>query len=176
MEVSIMGMQIRYVGPKDHKTYQGQRFPRLVAVEVPNVLATVLLSDPNSFLPAAQEIPEEVLAQRDALPAAMEREGRDRIEAYRRKVYEAEMLPQGSIDENTGKPDAAMRRRQDSIAGAQDEVAAGEKLIEQAKILRQRIQSEKAIAAAPADEPLIIDVEGVDVEPKTRRRKSEVAV
>lgn len=164
-----MGMQIRYVGPKDFKTYMGQRFPRLVAVEVTNALATVLLSDPNSFLPAAQEIPEEVLAQRDALPLAMEREGKERIEAYRRKVYEAEMLPQGAIDENTGKPDAAMRRRTDSIAGAQDEVNVGEKLIEQAKILRARIQSEKAIAAAgPDDEEL--------PPAATRRRKSEVAV
>lgn len=154
-----MGFEVKYVGPKDSKTVDGQTFPRLVPVEVPNANASRLLSDPLTFLPAAQEVPAATLAQRDALPFAMEREAQDRIEAYQAAVYAAKALPRGAIDENTGKPDAVMQKRLDSIDGAQGEIDYANAQLDQASILRQRIESEKSLAAT-------------DVEPK-RRQKAE---
>lgn len=171
-----MAFKIKYCGPKDYKTYQGQRFPRLVAVEVPNTLATFLLSDPYSFLPADQDVPDDVLAQRDALPLAMEREGQERIEQYQMMKAQAMLLPHGNIVEETGKPDSVMQKRIDSMKGAQDEIDHGQALIDEAKKLRARIAAEKAIAAAgPDDEPEQGDEE-TPAAAKRRRKSEAVAI
>src|SRR5574343_854143 len=116
-----MGMKIKYVGPKDFKTFKGQRFYRLMPVEVSNTVAAEMLAFPDVFLPGEQEVPEDVLSQRDRLPDAMVREAEARIEDYSMMLAQARLLPNGQVDEKTGKPDAKMQKRLDAMAGAQSE-------------------------------------------------------
>lgn len=160
-----MAVKIQYVGPKDSKTFAGMRFPRLVPIEVPNTVAAQALQFPDVFLPADVEVPAEILAQRDALPLALEKEGRERIEQYQMVKAQASLLPHGNIDEKTDKPDTAMQKRIDAMQGAQDEIDAGQALVDAANKLRQRLASEKALANATDDE-----------QPKRRgRQPAEVA-
>lgn len=141
-------MQIKYVGPKDFKTINGQRFPRLVPVTVPDAVAAGLLENPEVFLPAEQDVPAETLAQRSQLPEALRREAQERIEQYEIMRAHAMAMPQGAIDEKTGRPDWVMQKRLDAIKGAQDEIDAGKELIAKADRLEAKINAENAVAAS----------------------------
>ena len=147
-----MGMKIKYVGPKDFKTFKGQRFYRLLPVEVSNTIAAEMLAFPDVFLPGEQEVPEDVLAQRYALPDAMVREAEARIEDYTMMMAQARLMPNGQVDEKSGKPDSKMQKRLDAMAGAQSEIDFAKAQIKSAELLRRQIESEKALAAAEPDD------------------------
>ena len=173
-----MGMKIQYVGPKDVKRFNGQLFPRLVPVEVSSADAAKMLAYPEVFLPAEMVVPPETLAVREQLPAAMIREGQTRIEEYQIVKARAMGMPQGALNSD-GKPDWVMQKRLDAMQGAQDEIDHGNKLIQEANRLAQRLLVEKAIAAAgtdePAPEPENLAVLTVNEAPKARKPKASPA-
>ena len=111
-----------------------------------------MLAFPDVFLPGEQEVPEDVLSQRDRLPDAMVREAEARIDDYSMMLAQARLMPNGQVDEKTGKPDTKMQKRLDAMAGAQSEIDYAKAQLKEAETLRRRIESEAALAAAEPDE------------------------
>lgn len=139
-----MGMKIKYIGPKDGKRYAGQYFPRLLPVEVSDAKAAELLAFPTVFMPADQDVPHEILSERNELGNAMIREGEAHKESYLPVFYAAQNLKKGALDEKTGKPNAEMQKRLDTIAGAQSQLDYAEGLIKQGNAWNERLAAEKA--------------------------------
>lgn len=137
-----MGMKIQYIGPKDHKEYEGRRFPRLTPIDVPDAFAAKLLANPTVFAGVDEEIPAEILADRGKLGDAMIAEGEYHKEQYYPVLYAAKAMKAGAIDEATGKPNWEMQKRLDSIAGAQGQIDYGDGLIAKGKAFNAKVALE----------------------------------
>lgn len=148
-------LMIQYVGPKDTKKVDGRVFRRLKPTKCPEDLFNRLTAHPDVFLPADEPVPDEVLAQRQQLGAAMIAEGQARVEGYRQVYYETKAWKGGKIDEETGKPDDAEQKKLDALAGAQSEIDFAERHIAaghafNAKVAAEAEAAEKASAKGKA--------------------------
>lgn len=147
-----MPQKIKYVGPKDDKTFSDFYFLRDVsddatggknAVEVPDNVANAALKHRDVFMQWDKPVPSAVKALREMLPDALEKEGLSHYEHFLRRKVIAEVL---ITADSKAKAELLVKE----IAGATAEMDHGLARVREAEEIRERLAYERG-EPAPAD-------------------------